>query len=121
MPNFPSVFPVWWIALTAGVALVLSFLFLLWRFKQFSLKEALLVATVVGLTVFCWRLSGNIKELNDDPLPPFSPNDWLCPLVVYVFLGVYSGLRSAISTLKGWEQARAWLTLIVLVVNVVVI
>src|SRR5215207_6178420 len=110
MPNFPSVFPLWWIALTAGVALVVSILLLRWRLKEFSFAEALLVATIVGLSVFFWRLSGNIKELNDDPLPPFSPNDWLCPLIVYVALGVYSRLRAAISALKGWEQARAWLT-----------
>jgi hypothetical protein len=44
-----------------------------------------------------------------------------CPLVVYVFLGVYSGLRPVVSTIKGLVQVRIWLTIIALVVNVIVI
>jgi hypothetical protein len=34
-------------------------------------------------------LSGDIPELNDDPIGALSPNDGLCPVVTYVFLGVY--------------------------------
>jgi hypothetical protein len=121
MPQFPDVFPLWWIALTALVTFLSGFGILRWKFKAFTAIEAFLVAIVAGLAVFSWRVAGNIKELNDDPLPPFSPNDLLCPMAVYVLLGVYSGLRPSVSALKGWEQVRALLTIIALVVNVVVI
>jgi hypothetical protein len=77
---------------------------------------------VVGLSVLAWRLAGNVKELNDDPLPPFSPNDWLCPVITYVFLNVYAAFRTSLKKDRNrWEQVRALLTIVSLVVNVLAI
>ena len=120
MPNFPSVFPLWWVTLTAAIASVVSLLVLRWRFKELSAQDAVLVSVVVGLSVFAWRLAGNIPSLNDDPIPPFSPNDFLCPIFTYVMVGLYAAWRPGAGSMR-WEQARAWLTLISFVVNVLVI
>ncbi|HEX2911083.1 MAG TPA: hypothetical protein VH186_09770 [Chloroflexia bacterium] len=118
----PSIFPIWWIALTAGVALVASLLLLTWRYKEIPLWERLVISSLVGLSIFLWRLSGNIKELNDDPLPPFSPNDWLCPAVTYIWLRLYGAFRRPVELEpKGWEEACAFLTIVSFVVNVLVI
>jgi hypothetical protein len=96
MPAFPSVFPVWWIALTALVAAGVSLLLLLVlrrRLPVGSAGEAVALALVVGLSVFGWRLPGNVPALNDDLIPPLSPNDWLCPVVTYICLGLYAAAR----------------------------
>jgi len=45
---------------------------------------------VMGLSVLAWRLSANVPQLNDDPIALFSPNDWLCPIIIYVGLGMYA-------------------------------
>lgn len=122
MPVFPTVFPLWWIGLTAAVAGLVSLLVLRRFFKELSWKEVLLLALVVGLSVFAWRMAGNIKELNDDPLPPFSPNDWLCPLITFVSLSVYAALRHGLQKDRNrWEKLRAILTIVSLVANVLVI
>jgi hypothetical protein len=120
MPDFPSVFPLWWISLTALVAGLATIVILGWCFKELAWKEIGLLALVVGLSVFAWRTSGNIKELNDDPVPPFSPNDWLCPAITFVFVSVYGAFHRPPET-KRWELMRATLTIVSLVVNVVVI
>ncbi|HEX2909922.1 MAG TPA: hypothetical protein VH186_03875 [Chloroflexia bacterium] len=122
MPQFPAVFPWWWVALTSIVALIASFGLVRWRFKELSSRESWWLALVVGLSVLAWRLAGNIKELNDDPLPPFSPNDWLCPVITYIFLGVYAAFRTDLKRDGNrWEQVRALLTIVSLVANVLVI
>jgi hypothetical protein len=123
MPAFPSGFPLWWIALTALVAAGVSLLLLLLlrrRLPVGSAGEAVALALVVGLSVFGWRLSGNVPELNDDPIPPLSPNDWLCPVITYVCLGLYAAARPPADAV-GWARVRALLTVVSFVVNVVVI
>jgi hypothetical protein len=123
MPDIPSVFPLWHISLTALIAFVASVV-LLWiwgrRFAMTDVREAFWVALVVGLSVLAWRLAGNTPQLNDDPVPPFSPNDLLCPVVTYVLLGVYAAFRRPAEPAQ-WERARAWLTIVSFVVNVVII
>jgi len=122
MPAFPSVFPVWWIGLTAVVAGLLSLVILRRFFRELSWKEVLLLALIAGLSVFAWRMAGNIKELNDDPVPPFSPNDWLCPAITFVSLSVYTAFRPGLQKDRNrWEKMRAILTIVSLVVNVLVI
>lgn len=79
-----------------------------------------MIALIVGVSVFFWRLAGNVPQLNDDPIPPFSPNDVLCPIVSYVSLGGYAAFRPPAQA-ANWEKVRAWLTLISFVVNVVAI
>src|SRR5215216_178440 len=94
LPTFPSVFPVWWVGLTALAGVLVSLIALAVRARltkstELSRGQSIIVSLVVGLSIFAWRLSGNIPELNDDPIGALSPNDWLCPAMTYVFLGVY--------------------------------
>jgi hypothetical protein len=49
-----------------------------------------------------------------------SPNDVLCPLVTYLFIGFYAAFRRPTDTIR-FEQARVLLTLVSFVVNVVTI
>ena len=82
--------------------------------------DAILVAIVVGVSILFWRLAGNIDALNQDPIPLVSPNDVLCPVLTYVFLGLYDGLRRSPGNPQ-WAWVRAALTLVSFVVNVVTI
>ena len=120
MPTVTSVFPLWRIALTAAIAAIAGFIVLRWRFKSLSISEATLVAVVVGLSTLAWRLSANVSQFNDDPIPPLSPNDWLCPILTYVCLGLYAAFHPPSEPAR-WPQARALLTALVFVVNVLAI
>ena len=125
LPPFPSVFPIWWVAATALIGVVASFAVLrlearLTKSTSMPLREAAFASLVVGLSIFAWRLSGNIPELNEDPIGALSPNDWLCPVVTYVFLGIYAAYRRPIDS-AGWAHSRAMLTATSFVVNVVTI
>lgn len=104
--------------ITAGVAL-LGLIALRLRFKL-SLVDCLLVAVVVGISVIVWRSAGNTDALNKDPIPLVSPNDVLCPLVTYLFIGFYTAFRRP-EDVKRFEQVRVLLTLVSFVVNVVTI
>jgi hypothetical protein len=77
-------------------------------------------ALVVGLSVLVWRSAGNTRALNNDPIPGVSPNDVLCPLVTYLFLGFYAALQRPLDSIR-FEQARMLLTLVSFVINVVTI
>ena len=120
MPTFPSVFPLWRIALTAIIAASVGFVVLRWRFKSMTMSEVTLAALVVGLSVLAWRLSANVPLFNDDPIALLSPNDWLCPMLTCICLGTYAGLRPPTDPMR-WPQARALLTFIVWIVIVLVI
>jgi hypothetical protein len=120
MPAFPSVFPLWWIALTAVIAASVGFVVLRWRFKELPIPETVLAALVMGLSVLAWRLSANVPQFNDDPIALFSPNDWLCPMITYVCLGLYAAFCPPTDALR-WPQARAFLTIIAFIINVLVI
>lgn len=115
-----SVFPAWQIALDALVAAVASLILLRWRFREINAREALGVAAVVGLSVLAWRAACNVGVLNDDPIPPISPNDVLTPIATYVLVSLYAGFRDT-SAWLGWPRALGWLVAISFVVNVVVI
>jgi hypothetical protein len=123
MPDSPSVFSLWHIALTAAIAFGVSLITLLtWGKRQpaFVSRDAVIVALVVGISVLMWRLAANVPQLNDDPVPLFSPNDVLCPIVTYVLLGIYAGFRRPVD-LARWAHARALLTIISFAVNVITI
>ena len=114
MATSPSVFPFAHIALTAAIAAVVALLVLVVlrpRFKMLSLVDCLLVAVVVGISVIVWRSAGNTGALNNDPIPPVSPNDVLCPLVTYLFIGFYAAFRPPLDA-KRFEQVRVLLTLV---------
>ena len=125
LPSFPSVFPIWWVAGTAVAGTIASVLVLqlYGRWSKTSTQtrtQSAVAALVVGASILAWRLSGNIPELNDDPIGALSPNDWLCPVVTYVFLGVYGGLWPR-GDQTYWERQRALLTIVSFVVNVITI
>ena len=123
MPEIPSVFPLWHISLTALIAFVISLVLLRSWQRRFAIRDAregFWLALVVGLSVLAWRLAGNVPSLNDDPVPLFSPNDLLSPVVSYVLLGIYAAFHPPAEPAR-WEQARAWLTIVSFVVNVVII
>ena len=123
MSTSPSVFPFAHIALTAAItagATLLVLLALRARLKALPLVDCLLVAVVVGISVIVWRSAGNTGALNNDPIPPVSPNDVLCPLVTYLFVGFYAAFRPPADPIR-IEQARVLLTLVSFVVNVVTI
>ena len=123
MPTSPSVFPFAHIALTAAItagAALLVLVALRARFKALPLVDCLLVAVVVGISVLVWRSAGNTGALNNDPIPPVSPNDVLCPLVTYLFVGFYAAFRRPVDAIR-FEQARVLLTLVSFIVNVVTI
>lgn len=125
LPPFPSVFPVWWVAGTALVGAIASFLVIRFASRRLgmaalSAAQSLLASVVAGLSIFAWRLSGNIPELNEDPIGALSPNDWLCPVVTYVVLGIY-GAFALPANLPGWQRSRAALAIVSFAVNVVTI
>mgnify|MGYP001292098527 CR=1 FL=1 len=115
------------IALTAGIMVVASLLLLCGARQCFnvrSLGEVILIAVVAGFSVLAWRSAGNTTALNADPIPAISPNDVLCPVMTYVFLGVYGALgalRHPGEQDGRFEQVRAVLTLVSFVVNVITI
>jgi len=123
MSTSTSVFPLTHIALTAAITAGIALLVLVVmraRFKALPLVDCLLVAVVVGLSVMVWRSAGNTGALNNDPIPGVSPNDVLCPLVTYLFIGFYAAFRQPADS-RRFEQARVLLTLVSFVVNVVTI
>src|ERR1044071_5790493 len=123
MSNNPSVFPFWHITLTAGITPIISFAMLLIlqrRGDGLSLGAILWLAFLAGLSVLFWWSAGNVAQLNNDPVPPFSPNDLICPIFTYIFLDLATAFRRPID-FEHWEKTRAWLTLISFVVNVLMI
>jgi hypothetical protein len=123
MSTSTSIFPFAHIALTAAItagAALLVLVALRARFKALPLVDCLLVAVVVGISVLLWRSAGNTGALNNDPIPGVSPNDVLCPLVSYLFIGFYAAFRRPADAMR-FEQARVLLTLVSFVVNVVTI
>src|SRR5438128_76610 len=123
MSSSPAIFPFWHIALTATITAGITFLVLLalrYRFKTFHIAQMCIVAIVVGLSVLLWREAGNTAALNNDPIPGVSPNDVLCPLVTYLFLGMYGAFGRPQDAAR-WEQVWVWLTLISFVINVITI
>jgi hypothetical protein len=123
MTTNTTVFSFAHIALTSAITAVIALLMLVIlrsRFKLLSLVDCLLVAVVVGLSVIVWRSVGNTGELNNDTIPGVSPNDVLCPIVTYLFIGFYAAFRPPLDA-RRFEQARVLLTLVSFVVNVVTI
>jgi len=123
MSTSTSVFPFAHIALTAAItagAALLVLVALRAPFKTLPLVDCLLVAVVAGISVLVWRSAGNTGALNNDPIPPVSPNDVLCPLVTYLFIGFYAAFRRPADAIS-FEQARVLLTLVSFLVNVVTI
>ncbi|TVZ05726.1 hypothetical protein EAS64_14640 [Trebonia kvetii] len=91
-----------------------------WRLPHGAWTDLSAVALLSGVSVFLWRVSANMPQLNADGLAGFSANDWLAPVLTYVFLGAYAHLRPPADA-RRYGQARALATIASLVVNVVTI
>lgn len=119
-----AVFSTGHIALMAAITGLLGLVIVSWRLRPLSigetLGETLLIALLVAASVFVWRLSANLPQLNSDGVPGFSANDWLCPVITYVCLGVYAAVHPPADPVR-WGQVRALLTSATLIVNVVTI
>ena len=109
------------IALTAAITGLISAGIGFWWFdKGRRLLNGLSIGAVAGASVYLWRASANMPQLNADGLPGFSANDWLAPVVVFASLGVFAGfvaLRSA----DRYGKVRAAATVVALAVNVITI
>ena len=111
------------IALTSGIMAVVSLLLLFGARPFFKIRapvEIIFIALFAGFSVLAFRASANTTILNTDPIPGISPNDILCPVMTYVFLGIYGAFRYPRHDV-GFEQARAVLTLVSFAVNVITI
>jgi hypothetical protein len=105
-------------ALICGFAATLLSYFALGR--RSVVVECAVIGVVTAASVFLWRTSANMPQLNRDGLREFSANDWLAPVVTFVFLSVYGALRRAGDD-RAFARARAVAVIAVLVVNVVAI
>lgn len=108
------------IALTAALTGVLALAAAAWRLPRAAWLDAVAIGTLSAAAVFLWRISANMPQLNSDGLPGFSANDWLAPVMTFVFLSTYTDIRSP-SDPQRYRQIRAIAVAISLVVNVVTI
>lgn len=108
------------IALTAAITGVLVLIAAVWRLPRGAWLDVIAVGVLAAAAVFLWRISANMPQLNDDGLPHFSANDWLAPVLTYLFLSVYADLRPPTDPPR-YRQTCALAVLISLVVNVVTI
>ncbi len=108
------------IALTAALTGVLALAAAAWRLPRTAWPDVVAIGVLSAAAVFLWRISANMPQLNSDGLPGFSANDWLAPVVTYLFISVYADLRSPDSSPR-FGQARAIAVAVSLFVNVVTI
>ena len=113
------------IVLSTAVGAIVSFVVLYLdarylRHAAFDSRSAVALSLLAGFSILLFRLGANVQQLNDDPIPLASPNDLLCPVVTFVVLSVYSGLRGATDQAL-LARDRAILTLVSLAVNIVTI
>lgn len=108
------------ILLTAAVTAVLAGAAALWRLPRGAWTDTAAVTVLSGVSVYLWRVSANMPQLNADGLPGFSANDWLAPVLTYVFLGAYAQLRPPADP-RRYGQTRVLATVVSLAVNVITI
>ncbi len=108
------------ITLTATLTGVLALAAAAGRLPRSAWPDMVIVGVLSGAAVFLWRISANMPQLNSDGLPGFSANDWLAPVMTYVFLAAYADLRSPADP-RRYGQVRTIAVVISLVVNVVTI
>jgi hypothetical protein len=109
------------IALTAAITGIISATIGVWRLTTPSrLQAGLAVGVVAGFSVYLWRASANMPQLNADGLPGLSANDWLAPVVTFVTLGILLGLV-AIGPRDRYGQVRAMATIVAFAVNTITI
>ncbi|WP_027941913.1 hypothetical protein [Amycolatopsis taiwanensis] len=108
------------IALTGAITGVLALIAAAWRLPRRAWPDTMAIGVLAGVSVFLWRISANMPQLNSDGLPGFSANDWLAPVLTYVFLTLYADLRS-LSNQPRFRHIRALAVVASLAVNVITI
>lgn len=108
------------IAFTAVITGVLALFVAAWRLPRGAWLDVVAVGVLAAGSVFLWRVSANMPQLNSDGLPGFSANDWLAPVMTYLFLTVYADLRPP-ADLHRYGQTRALAVLVSLAINVITI
>ncbi|UJB43137.1 hypothetical protein [Streptomyces sp. A1-5] len=108
------------IALTAAVTGVFALAAAAWRLPKKAWADVIAVTVLSAASVYLWRTSANMPQLNDDGLPGFSANDWAAPVLTYVFLGTYAQLRTPADP-RRYAQASALAVIASLAVNVITI
>ena len=91
-----------------------------WRLGRAAWLDAAGLALSAGASVFLYRASANMPQLNADGLPMFSANDWLAPVATYVFVSCYGAARPHLNQ-RHFHQTRALAVLASLAVNVLTI
>jgi hypothetical protein len=102
--------------ITAAVTLPAA----VWRLGRAAWIDVAGITLATGASVFLWRVSANMPQLNADGLPGFSANDWLAPVLTYVFVSLYGALRPPPDP-RRFEQVRAVAVVASLAVNVITI
>ncbi len=108
------------IAVTAAFTGLLVLAAALWRLPRRAWADAAAIGVLSAASVFLWRASANMPQLNQDGLPSLSACDWLAPVITYLFLGLYAKARPQADT-RRHGQARALATISSLIVNVITI
>jgi hypothetical protein len=108
------------ILLTATVTAVFALAAAIWRLGRPAWADAVGIALASGVSVFLWRASANMPQLNADGLPGLSANDWLAPVLTYVFISLYGAARAPADP-RRFAQSRALAVLASLAVNVITI
>jgi hypothetical protein len=108
------------IAVTAVITALLVAVVAWGRLPRGRWSQVLVVALLAGASVFLWRISANMPQLNEDGLPGFSANDWAALILTYAVLGGYGDLRQPADPAR-YGQVRALAAVVALVVNVITI
>lgn len=108
------------IAVTAVITALLVAIVAWGRLPHSQWPQMLVVALLAGASVFLWRISANMPQLNEDGLPGFSANDWAAPMLAYIVLAGYADLRRPADPAR-YRQVHALAAVVALVVNVVTI
>ena len=110
------------IAVTAVISGGLAFL-AAWLITGRTMRprtEAIVIGVLTAAAVFLWRKSANLPQLNTDGLQGFSANDWLSPVVTYVWLSLYRVVAPRTEP-RRFGKAVVAATVIAFAVNVVTI
>lgn len=109
------------IAVTAVVTGAITASLAIWRFSGTRrVIGGLTVGVVAAASVYLFRASANVPQLNADGLPGMSANDWLAAVVTFVSLGVLAGLVT-LWPRDRFSQVRAGAAIVAFAVNVITI
>jgi hypothetical protein len=106
------------ILLTAGITAVLTLGAAVWRLGRKDWLDLGGFALTGGASVFLFRASANMPQLNADGISGFSANDWLAPAMTFVFLSLFAAVRPP-SDARRFTEFRALATVASLAVNVI--